>query len=190
MMRPTIKFVIGVVAVIALLAVVASAGEAEAVEKENLPEAVLKAFQKAYPNVQIAGYDTETEKGQTHYEIETKADQFEKDYIYLEDGTLVQIEEGMPVKSLPQSVMGALKKAHPGGEVEEAEKITRGTTIEYEIVVEVDDGEFEMLVSSDGQVLASGEMEEEEEEDHHDHDADHDDDDHDHDAKHDDDDED
>lgn len=146
-------------------------------KKIEIPEAVLQAFEKAYPSVEATGYDKETIEDVVHYEIETMAGEFEKDYVYLEDGTLLQIEEGIPVKDMPKVVADAVKKAHPEGELDEAEKITRGEVIEYEIVVEIGEKEFELLVASDGNIIASQELNEDEDgdDDHGDHDDDDDD---------------
>ena len=69
------------------------------------------------------------------------------------------------MKALPESIVKAVKAAYPECEFDEAEKITRGSTIEYEIVVEVDESEFELLVASDGRILSSDQMDEDDDDD-------------------------
>ena len=60
----------------------------------------------------------------------------------------VQAIEGL------QGIWGRNVAAHPDGQIEEVDRITRGDTVEYEVVIEVDGQEFELLVASDGSILA------------------------------------
>ena len=163
-MQLLVKHVCAVLVVVVFSAALALAEDVKVVVKPDLPEAVLNAFRTSFPDVKASGYDREIVNGQTRYEIETKVGQFEKDYVYLEDGTLLQIEQEVAVDSLPKVVIDAVKKAHPGCEVEEAETITRGSITEYEVVIEVDEREYELLVSSEGKILASDQMAEDEDE--------------------------
>jgi hypothetical protein len=142
-------------ALVAALSLSVCAEESEGVTKDDIPAVVLKAFQKANPDIRVEGYDMEELDGKVVYEIETRKGDADRDFVYLEDGTLLQVEEEMAVESLPRVVADAVMKAHPKGEIDEAEKITRGATVEYAVVVEVNDDEFDLLVSSDGKVLSS-----------------------------------
>ncbi len=158
-MRPVSNVVLAVAASAVLFTPLLWADEAQLVMKSDMPEAVLRAFQESFPGVKVTGYDKEDVDDLTHYEIETNVDKRQKDYVYLEDGTLLQIEEEIPVKELPKLVLEAVRKAHPDAEIDEAEKIMRGTTLtHYEIVIEVDEHEIELLVSPDGQITTSDQM--------------------------------
>jgi len=129
--------------------------------KTDLPDAVLKSFQKSFPGININGHDIEVVDGRTEYEIETKVNQVEMDYIYLANGTLLQTEEVIPDWSLPQVVVASVRAAHPGCDVKEAEEIVHGSAIEYEVEIEVTGKEIELLVSSDGQLLVSDHIDDE-----------------------------
>lgn len=133
--------------------------------KDNVPVAVLAAFQKQYPDVKITGVEKEEKNGQTYYEIESKDGRTERDILYSADGKVFEIEEEISVMSLPQRVKEAVNKAYPGSEIDEAEKITRGSTVEYEVVVEVGDEEFEILVTADGKLISKEQIADEEEAD-------------------------
>jgi len=145
-----------------LVAVFALAEEEAELKKSDVPEAVLMAFAKAQPNAVITEYTREVIDGQTRYEIETRVGKIEKDYVYMPDGTLLQIDEDMSVKSLPQVVVQSITSAYPNCELEEADKITRGSTLEYEVVIEIEDGshevEYALLVSADGRILSATEL--------------------------------
>ena len=171
-MSSKMRILIAVVAVLTLPAIPVLAQEEQPIGKQDIPAAVLKAFHESYPGIEITGYDREVDEGRTLYEIETRAGDFDRDYVYLEDGALFQVEEGVPVNSLPKAVVDAVMKAHPGCEIDEAEKITRGETVEYEVVAEVGEKEFELLMSSDGTLLASEQIDEDEDEGHDDDDED------------------
>ncbi len=147
-------------------------------EQDALPAAVATAFAQANPNLEMVEFEREEMDGKVVYEIETRTGEFEKDFIYLEDGTLLQIEEGIAVESLPEPVLAAVMAAHPGAEVDEAEMITTGDVVGYQVDVEVaEDQEFELLVSPDGQILSSEQIADGDDDDGDDDDDDDDDDD-------------
>jgi len=152
-----------------LVAGFALAEEEAELKKSDVPEAVLKAFATVQPNAVITEYTREVVDGQTRYEIETRIGKIEKDYVYLPDGTLLQIEEDMSVKSLPEVVIQSITNAYPNCEFEEADKITKGSTLEYEVMIEVEDGsqesEYALLVSANGKILTTTELDEEDDED-------------------------
>src|SRR3990172_9405290 len=113
----------------------AKAEDSQVLDNKDVPSAILVAFDKAYPDAEIASVEMEDIDGTAYYEVEIKADKVDRDIVFLQDGTLFSVEEEITVKELPTAVVDALKKAHPKGEVDEAEKITRGSEIEYEVVV-------------------------------------------------------
>jgi hypothetical protein len=177
-MRLVGKAALMVIVAVATLTLTPVAGDHDGLKEEEIPAVVLKAFETAYPDAEITGFDKEVEEERILYEIETCQEDVKKDYVYSEDGTLIQIEEEIPLESLPETVVKAVENAHQDCELDEAEMITRGSIVEYEVVVEVGEKEFEILVSSDGKIIASAPAEEEDDDDDHDDDDD-DDDDHD-----------
>ncbi|UCC43372.1 MAG: PepSY-like domain-containing protein [Candidatus Zixiibacteriota bacterium] len=158
-MRSVAGLTLMVVAVLLCGALAVVAEEEEAAKKVDVPAKVMEAFKASFPDVVISSVDSEVKDGKTLYEIETVQDSAEVDYVYAEDGTLIQIEEEISVESLPEIVVTAIKAAHEGCEIDEAEKITRGETVEYEVAVEVGEDEFELLVASDGTILQPDEAE-------------------------------
>ncbi len=153
-------------AVIAILlsAALAFAEDDAAMKKSDLPEAVLKAFEASNPDALATEYGKKDVNGQIRYEIETKVGDLEKDFVYLPDGTLLQVDEDVPVELLPDAIVESVKKAYPEGEIDEADKITRGDTIDYELIVEVGETDYELLVSADGKIISSVQAGEDEDE--------------------------
>lgn len=140
--------------------------ESQAVEKIDVPEAVLKAFANDFPEMAMTGVETWETDGKTYYEIESG--EGETDVIYLADGTLYSTEQEIAVNDLPQEVVDALTASHPDGEIVEADMITRGETTEYEVTIEVEGEEedmvYEVVVAADGKIVNEEQIVDEEEE--------------------------
>lgn len=100
--------------------------------KRQVPPAVIAAFNSAYPHASVRGYAREKENGKTYYEIESMDGQTTRDILYNPDGTVAEIEEGIPVGELPADAPAALHAKYPKAVITKAEKITRGDITEYE----------------------------------------------------------
>ena len=101
----------------------------------KLPPAILIAFQQAYPKATIKNADKETENGKTVWEVESIDNGLARDLIYNPDGTVVEFEEQVEPASLPAAVSAALKARYPTASVTKAEKLTKGTTVTYEMAL-------------------------------------------------------
>jgi Putative beta-lactamase-inhibitor-like, PepSY-like len=110
----------------------ASAQE-EAIKCDKVPPAVHTAFQTAYPKATIRDCSKEIEKGKVAYEISSTEDKTRRDILYHEDGTLIVVEEAIPAGELPEPVRLAIGKKYPGRPVTLAERLTRDSTVSYEI---------------------------------------------------------
>jgi len=108
----------------------------QAVRRKGVPEPVLAAFEKAYPNVTVKGYSKEKDDaGRVVYEVECEEGKVKRDVTYLADGTLVSIEETVEPAEWPSAVKAAVDSKFPGGKVLKAEKIIRGDTVAYEFQI-------------------------------------------------------
>ncbi|MGE5498825.1 MAG: PepSY-like domain-containing protein [Syntrophothermus sp.] len=145
---------------LALSAIVLTAGlsfssYAQAKKKDatkNVPQAVLDAFKKAYPNAVIKGSGKETEGGKTLYEIESVDGKSKRDLLYLPDGKVAEIEELITEKDLPAAVKESIKKETPKGKITKAEKITKDGNENYELIVKEGKKSTEILLNKDGKV--------------------------------------
>jgi hypothetical protein len=122
-------------------------------DKRDLPAAVTTAFQKAYPKATIKGADKEMKDSTQYYEIESVEGKTERSILYLPDGTVFEIEEGIDASMLPALVKATINKDYPKGKIEKAEKITRGTTTEFEIKVAVGKEKTEVVLDGSGKVI-------------------------------------
>ena len=132
----------------------ASASEKE-LKKDQVPKAVISAFEKAFPNAKELEFEEELFEGKTAYEVEYKRDGKEYEFLYSPEGVLLQKEEEVDVKTLPDPVIQAILKAHPKAKIKEAEKLIKpdGTVTGYEVEIKVAGKELELELDVSGKIL-------------------------------------
>lgn len=132
----------------------ANAGEKE-LSKKQVPKAVIAAFEKTNPNAKGLEFEEEMFEGKAAYEVEYKENGMEKESLYSVDGTLLQKEEEIDGKSLPEPVALAIKKAYPKAEIKEVEKLMKpdSTLIGYEVEIKVASKEIELELDVSGNIL-------------------------------------
>lgn len=125
---------------------------------KNVPQVVLDAFKKAYPNAVIKGSGKENEEGKTFYEIESVDGKVKRDLLYLPDGKVSEIEEQVTANDLPDAVKQSVKKEAPKGKIAKAEKVTKDGKENYELVVKQGKKSTEILLDKDGKVIKKENM--------------------------------
>ena len=129
---PGIIFRIALSAAFLPLLTVSAIAQEVKLKQRQVPHAVIAAFQSAYPQATVRGYNREKENGKIYYEVESVEGQTTRDVLYNPDGTLAEIEEGIAVGDLPAGVAEALRAKFPRAVITSAEKTTRGDIIENE----------------------------------------------------------
>ena len=130
---------------------VPSAARDEKITRKDVPPAVLKAFEKAYPNATVKGYSKEKENGSTYYELESIDGKTRRDLLYTADGTAAEIEETITMKDLPDTVANAFAKESPKAHPTRIEKTTRGEKVSYEFGM--GKGKTELVIDAAGTVV-------------------------------------
>jgi hypothetical protein len=128
----------------------ALAQEEQAIKCDKLPAAVTAAFKTAYPKAAIRDCSKEVEKGKVAYEISSLEDKTRRDILYHEDGTVIVVEEAIPEGDLPEPVRLAISNKYPGRPITLAERLTRDSTISYEIRVKHRGKLLELVYDPDG----------------------------------------
>jgi len=131
----------------------------KALSARKLPAAVQAAFHKAYPAAKIKGASSEVEDGKTMYEVESVDGTINRDLLYLEDGSVIEIEETIALSALPDPVSKALKAEAGKGKVEKAEKLTKGETIQYEFVIASGKSKREVVIDPSGKIAKTTKQE-------------------------------
>jgi uncharacterized membrane protein YkoI len=136
----------------------ANAGEKK-LHKDQVPKEVIAAFEKAYPNAKHMKFEEETFEGKPAYEVEYKENGKEHEVMYSADGTLVQKEEKISHKSLPESVAQAIEKEYPKAKIKEVEKVMKpdNTVTGYEVEIKTNGKEKELELDTNGNILKTEE---------------------------------
>jgi Putative beta-lactamase-inhibitor-like, PepSY-like len=127
-----------------------ASAEEEAIKCEKVPGTVHTSFQAAYPKATIRECSKEIEKGKVAYEISSLEDKTRRDILYRGDGTVIVVEEAIPAGDLPEPVKLAIGKKYPGRPITLAERLTRDSTISYEIRLKHRGKLLELLYYPDG----------------------------------------
>lgn len=125
-----------IVAVFAGFLIGANAGGKD---RSQLPQAVIGAIERVFPNATVAEVDDDEDDGERIFFVRLDEPP-EKRNVLVEvtrDGQLLEIDEYLRVDQLPERIEKAVKKAFPKAEVRKVEKET-----EMKIVyrVEVNEG--------------------------------------------------
>ena len=169
MINPSSKMIM-LVSSIGLAVLTQQAGSQEKrINRNSVPQAILSAFEHAYPKAKAKGYSTETENGRTLFEIESSQGKMSLDVLYNLDGTVVEVEEGVAPKDLPATVRQTVGSRYPQGRIDIAERKSVGEKVTYELSVQVGKNKVSVEVDSSGKIVnkskSVGEEEENEEED-------------------------
>jgi len=130
----------------------AATGE-KVLKKSDLPQAILTAFEKAYPTAKIIGCSKETQKDTVVYEIESKDSTISRDIAYDENGNVLSIEEVLPFSALPKAVQDSVINAFPKYKVVRCEKEVVGTTTKFELLLKSVLKRYDVVFDSDGKLI-------------------------------------
>lgn len=142
------RFLIHAVAVLCCTGM--SPAQEQSLKKRDVPKAVLAAFQQSYPRVTIKGYAKETDNGTVVYEVESVEGCIHRDVTYTADGSIVTTEESLAYTELPEPIRDAMTKEYPKAKISVCEKITKGLTTQFELIVQSGKRKNELVFNADG----------------------------------------
>lgn len=148
------RYLFNTLALAACLITGLSAQEAkeETLEPKDVPPSVVSAAAKAYPNAKIREWAKENEDGKTLYEASMVDGAKKRDVLFAADGTVVAVEEVIPMGEVPTAVKDAIKAKYPKGVIHSTEKIMRGRDVQYEIGLR-NAAKKEVVVAADGRIV-------------------------------------
>ena len=138
------------IAFILLATMSLTAGDSKPISKKNVPPQVMEAFKRAYPSATLKAASSEKRDGKICYELESLDGKQKRDLIYASDGSVMEIEESIPLSALPESVRKAMADQHPKAVLKSAEKLIRGADITFEVVAAEGKKSGEFLFDSNG----------------------------------------
>ena len=123
-------------------------------KREQLPPAVEKTVATESQGATIKGFATEVEKGRRLYEVELTVNGHGKDISMDKNGNIVEVEEQVPIDSLPATVQDALRKAAGSGTMGVVESLAKnGKIVAYEAHVKTGPRRSEIQVGPNGEKL-------------------------------------
>ena len=124
------------------------------IKRAQLPPAVEKTVARESQGATIKGFATEVENGRRLYEAELTVNGHSKDISLDRTGKIVEVEEEVPMDSLPSTVQDALRKAAGSGTIELVESLTKnGKLVAYEGHVKTGTTRSEIQVGPNGEKL-------------------------------------
>ncbi len=145
--------------ILALLSIIVAANvfaQESKIARKNVPSAVMEMFAKTYPKATIRQTNKEIKDGVTYFEIESKDGKTKRDILFMQDGSISEVEEMIGVKALPHAVEESLESKYPGQKVVSIEKNVKGSTTHFEILLSPKKGKKHEVVFDDlGTVVPS-----------------------------------
>jgi len=120
------------------------------VKMTDLPAAVQKSIQEQTKGATIKGVAQESEAGKTVYEVETTLDGKGRDLTFDTGGKLVELEEEVPISSIPAAAKTAIETRAAGATITKVEKVTEGQSVKYEAALRKGTKRSEISVTADG----------------------------------------
>jgi hypothetical protein len=125
------------------------------IERKDLPPAVEKSVEAQSQGATIRGFSQEKERGQTNYEAQMIVNGHSKDVLIDPKGAIVEIEEQVPLESLPMAAREVLQSKAGTGKILRVESLTKhDKLVAYEAVVQNGNKKKEIQVGPDGEHLA------------------------------------
>lgn len=149
------KFRFALVAATTLIFLLPCIAQEEKLEKSDLPAAVQKTADRESNGATIRGYSTEVDNGRREYEMETMVNGHSRDVSIAADGTVLEIEEQVEMKDLPQDVQRTLRAKAGHGTITKIESLTKhGKLVAYEAQLRSKGNYYEIQVGPNGKSLA------------------------------------
>jgi len=92
-------------------------------------------------------------EGKTCYELETKDGSIKRDIMHAANGEVMEIEEALRPTELPPLVLAALAATHPHAKIIAAERLTRGTIVQYESTISAGGKKIDLVFSDAGELI-------------------------------------
>lgn len=124
----------------------------------DVPDAVLKAFQIAYPQARARGYFKVEADGALSYKIETKDGDSQCFASYDPQGQLVKIEDTIAATGLPANAQLIMQRDYAEAEVTSAAKFLERDRVSYRANVKKEEKQFTLQFDSEGRLTSAREF--------------------------------
>lgn len=127
----------------------------------QVPQEVKASFKDKFPDAKNVSWDNENSD---EWEAEFKMNGVDYSANFSSEGEWMETETEIDKAELPSEVAQGLQSKYPGASIEKAEKAERKEGTLYEIAIETDNGEMEVIFDSRGNFVKKEAAEEDEHE--------------------------
>ncbi len=137
-----------------------TAASEESIDPKKLPEGILAAAMKTFPDADVVGAAREKDGDKVVYEVELKQKGLTIDIMFSEKGAMELVEKQIPVKSVPEAISAAVSKKYPKSTIKLAEELYQVTDYKqtlnmYEVLIETaDKSGVEVKLTTKGKIQA------------------------------------
>lgn len=128
---------------------------------KSIPEPVRKSFAAEFPDTE----DIEWEKEGEHYEAEYEEKGVEKTVILDANGKIIATTTEISVDDLPRAIVDYVNNNYSGHAIDEAERGENEEGSFFEVEIEKDDLEIELMFDKEGNFMSEAIENEDEDED-------------------------
>jgi uncharacterized membrane protein YkoI len=107
----------------------------------QLPREVLAALQTRFPGAKLVEAEFSVEDGDPEFEVAARFDDRLFDVALTPGGTIIEVEEVITSRELPQAVLDWVRQRFPGAEIDEAAIMRQDGVTSYEVVIAVEGGQ-------------------------------------------------
>lgn len=119
----------------------------------QVPQHILDAAGRRLPGAAVIGAEVEWVGGRRAYEVKMASEGLDHEFVYLENGFLVETEEEIRVADAPAGLVDTALRMVPGSALKSVEKVTRDGVPAYHVKVTKGPDTFKTVLSPDGKVL-------------------------------------
>ncbi len=121
---------------------------------EDLPQPVLAAVKKRFPEAKLQNAIKDTEGDHTFFEVTLKNKAHEVYVVCDPDGKIVEIDRILTFKELPKSVQQAVQKKHPKSSILSVEEVAdEEHEITYAVLLKQGQKTLHMLLDPKGKLI-------------------------------------
>jgi hypothetical protein len=138
-----------------LISSVCAQAREQRVKLKDLPEAVQKTVREQSKGARVRGLSKEIKDGKTYYEVELRVNRHNKDVLIDSTGAVIEIEEEVPLSSLPAAARAEIEKQAGKGKILSVESIAENNTITaYEAHLSKAGKRSEIKITPDGRLIS------------------------------------
>jgi hypothetical protein len=122
-------------------------------QKIDLPEKILTSFKSSYPQATIKKTFKEMRNGEEIFIIESNDNIAKCEYIYSNEGSIIEIKEFLAIKDIPEEIINSLSEGFEGCNIQKTEKVTKGELVEFDMIIKCGKDKYSVNIDLSGNII-------------------------------------